>query len=130
MSLLSKREILEAHDLGHKDIEVPEWGGTVRIKRITALERDEFERENSKKNKNGEQEMAMDNFRARYCSFVMVDETGERLFSSADVENLGAKSGKALQRIFTVAMDLNGIGVAELEALTKNSEPGLSDDSA
>ena len=35
-TLLTAADILGAEDLGHKDIEVPEWKGTVRIRALSA----------------------------------------------------------------------------------------------
>jgi len=43
MSLLSKTAILAANDLKSEDIEVPEWGGAVRVRSFTGRERDAFE---------------------------------------------------------------------------------------
>ena len=41
--LLNKEQILNADDLTFEDVEVPEWGGTVRIRCLESTERDEFE---------------------------------------------------------------------------------------
>ena len=38
--LLSKEQILAAEDLPHKDVPVPEWKGTVRVRALTGFERD------------------------------------------------------------------------------------------
>ena len=43
MSLLSKTAILTANDLQTEDVEVPEWGGAVRVRSFTGRERDAFE---------------------------------------------------------------------------------------
>ena len=43
MTLLSKTAILTANDLQTEDIEVPEWGGAVRVRNFTGRERDAFE---------------------------------------------------------------------------------------
>ena len=45
MSLLSKAAILAADDLPTIDIAVPEWGGSVRIRALTAGQREELEAE-------------------------------------------------------------------------------------
>ena len=41
--LLNKEQIRQAADIQTQDIEVPEWGGTVRLKSLTGAERDRFE---------------------------------------------------------------------------------------
>ena len=43
MTLLSKTAILAAQDLQTEDVEVPEWGGAVRVRSFTGRERDVFE---------------------------------------------------------------------------------------
>ena len=43
MTLLSKTAILTANDLQTEDVEVPEWGGAVRVRSFTGRERDAFE---------------------------------------------------------------------------------------
>ena len=43
MTLLSKTAILAAQDLQTEDVEVPEWGGAVRVRSFTGRERDAFE---------------------------------------------------------------------------------------
>ena len=43
MTLLSKTEILTANDLQTEDVEVPEWGGAVRVRSFTGREREPFE---------------------------------------------------------------------------------------
>ena len=40
MTLLSKSAILCANDLQTEDVDVPEWGGTVRVRSFTGRERD------------------------------------------------------------------------------------------
>ena len=43
MTLLSKTAILCANDLQTEDVDVPEWGGVVRVRSFTGRERDAFE---------------------------------------------------------------------------------------
>jgi len=58
----------------------------------------------------------LENVRARLVSLALCDETGTRLFSDADITVLGAKSAKALDRVFAVAQRLNGIGSDQVDA--------------
>ena len=43
MTLLFKTAILAAQDLQTEDVEVPEWGGAVRVRSFTGRERDAFQ---------------------------------------------------------------------------------------
>lgn len=116
MPLLSKKDILEAKDNNYVDIEVPEWGGTVRIASMSGRARDQFEA--SIVGKNGG--MNTTNIRAKLVAASIVDEKGELLFSDAEVIKLGNKSAKALDRIFDAAQKLNAIGDKDIEELAKN----------
>lgn len=123
---LTRDAILEAHDLPHEDVAVPEWGGTVRVRGLTGAERDAFEA--SVVGDRGKT-MNMRNLRARLVAITIVDEDGKRLFSDADVVALGSKSGAALDRLFSVAQRLSGITHGDIEALEKNSDSDQSDGS-
>ena len=112
--MLSKDDILKADDLSQETVPVPEWGGEVIVKAMTGAERDDFEcaiHRDGIKN--------FDNIRARLCVMSIVDESGKKVFSPADIEELGQKNGKALDRVFGVAKRLSGIGKKEIGLLKK-----------
>jgi hypothetical protein len=113
--LLNRDQILKAEDLPFRDIEVPEWGGTVRIRTMTGGERDAFEKLIYVKAKDGEVEFDNENYRAKLLSFSIVDENGTRMFSVDDVKVLGAKSAKVINRLADIARVLSGISKEEAE---------------
>ena len=115
MAMLSKKDILTADDLPHQDVEVPEWGGTVRVRTMTGTERDAFEGETY----TGDGANTI-NMRARMCARCIIGEDGERLFEDRDMAELGAKSAAALDRVFAVAQALNGFSDSDIEELEKN----------
>lgn len=126
--LLTRDQILGTQDLGFEDVDVPEWGGTVRVKMLTGTERDAFEQElvirQGKKT-----QVNLTNIRARLVALCVADENGQRLFSQADVTELGKKSSLALNRVFAVAQRLNGLTEEDIEELAGNSGTGQSEDS-
>jgi len=128
MGLLTREEILQAEDLPTEDVEVPEWGGSVLVQGLTGAERDAFE-STVVELRGRKTHLNMQNARAKLCAMAMVDEQGERVFRDGDVEELGQKSGAALQRVFQVAQRLSGLSNEDIEELTKNSEDGQSGDS-
>lgn len=126
--LLTKDAILSADDLVTEDVEVPEWGGTVRVRAISGAERDAFEQAIvTRKGKNVTTNLA--NIRAKMVALCVVDENGQRLFGDKDVLLLGTKSAAALDRVFTVAQQLAGLTDKDVDELAENLEPGQSDDS-
>lgn len=126
MGLLDKKSILNSQDIKIERVDVPEWGGYVFVKGMTASERDQFETiiANRSNELGGEGRTVMDNFRAALAAFTIVDKNGERLFDLDDVEALNQKSAAALQRIYEKSKTLSRIGNDDVEELTKNSDSG------
>lgn len=130
MKLLSKQQILEIDDAVYETVDVPEWGGAVRIKGISGAERDAFEASMMTGQAAGKGiRQNLQNFRARLVALACVDEEGQRLFSDADVTALGKKSALALVRVFGVAQRLAGLGAEDVEAMTVNFTSGPNGDS-
>ncbi len=129
MGLLTREEILQAEDLPTEDVAVPEWGGTVRVRTLAGYERDRFE-ESITEQRGKHARIIADNLRAKLVALSVVGEDGRRLFDEGDVRALGAKSAKALDRVFAVAQRLSGISDRDVDELVGNSSDGQSDASA
>lgn len=118
---LTRDEILGASDLVAESVQVPEWGGAVRVRCMTAAERDEYEQ--TLVATEGEAAGAhLRNIRARLIAMCAVDAQDKRMFSIADIEALGAKSARAMNRVFKVAVRLNALSAGDIEELKKNSD--------
>lgn len=115
--LLTKDQILAADDRPHEDIAVPEWGGTVRVRRASGLLRDAIEVEIYRERQAGGR---VSNFRARMAAACIVGDDGQPLFTLEDVEALGAKSGRALDRVYEACQRVNGFTDADAAELEKN----------
>ncbi|API58861.1 hypothetical protein BSL82_05670 [Tardibacter chloracetimidivorans] len=113
MALLTRNAILSADDLPTKDVPVPEWGGTVRVRSLMARDRDAIDAALHDARKDNSDEPL--NLRAMYAAAGIVDEKGVQLFSLDDVEALGAKSGAALDRVYSAITELNRIGPGEVD---------------
>ncbi len=124
--LLGRDAILAADDLPFEDVKVPEWGGTVRVRAITAGERDLFEQSVIADREN----MGFRAIRARMASLSIVDAKGDRLFTEEDIEALDGKSAAAMDRVFEVSERLSGLGGDDVKELEKNSGAGQRGDSS
>jgi hypothetical protein len=113
---LTRDQILAADDLRREAVDVPEWGGKVMVSAFTGKCRDAFEE--SITTDTGKPNLV--NMRAKLAAMCIVDEKGKPLFTTADVEALGAKSSNALDRVVTVAQRLNRLGDSQLEELRGN----------
>lgn len=119
MPILSKDDILRMEDLPREVVPVPEWGGEVLVRGLTASERDAFEG-SIVELRGKERRIHLEDIRAKLASLTMVDEQGKRLFSDGEVAALGKKSAQAVQRVFDVAQRLSGISGSDVEELAKN----------
>ncbi|MEV5131018.1 hypothetical protein AB0K87_10995 [Streptomyces sp. NPDC053705] len=123
MALLSKEQITAADDRKWEDVEVPEWGGTVRVLGMSGTERNAYQSSLVVLGSNGNvQRMNMTDQLAKLCAKSMVGEDFERLFTDAEVKELGAKNGAVLERIGSVAQRLSGLRKEDVEAKAGNSE--------
>lgn len=126
---LGKDAILAAPDLEYRDVEVPEWGGVVRVREMTAADRESLGRAAEDRDKQiaaGETPIA---YEALLVGKAIVDSAGNRIFTDAEIVELGKKSSRALQRIYEVAMEISAIKREHVEELKKNSETSPSADS-
>ena len=122
MALLTKQDIINANDISTEDVAVPEWGGTVRVRTLTAKERDAFEAGLST-GEGKKRKADLVNIRAKLVGLCCVDESGARVFTDSEMLMLGTKSAAAVDRVFTVCQRLNGLSNEDVEDLEKNSVP-------
>lgn len=118
--ILTREQILAAQDIATETIDVPEWGGAVRVRGLTGAERDQYE-STILKMRGTNAQLNLVNARAKLVALSVVDEEGARLFSDDDVVALSKKSAAALERVFDAAQRLSGLRPADIEEMTKNS---------
>lgn len=117
--LLSRDQILEADDSKTVDVEVPEWGGTVRVKAMSGQQRDRYEIYVTENRKSDRIQV-----RAQLVALCAVDDAGKRVFTDKDVTRLGHKSAAALDRVWAAARNLSGLTTEDEEAAAE----GFGDD--
>ncbi len=132
MTGLTKEQILAVQDVQPVAVEIPEWGGTVYVRPMSAGERDRWEGdllERSEKRKEGVAK-AVENLRAVFLSKCLCDQDGKLLFGPDDIEALSGKSYRAVDRAYEAAQSLNGLSEADVAELEKNSAGGRRDASS
>jgi hypothetical protein len=122
VALLSRTAILAAEDIQYELVEVPEWGGTVRVRSLTGTERDQYDAESWSMTHGGKDaQAALTDFRVRRVARAIVDEDGASMFGAADIAALGRKNGAVIDRLDDVVTRLSGMDdkavKAALEAL-------------
>lgn len=126
VNLLTREQILEIQDIQTETVEVPEWGGFVKVQGMTGTDRDAFEAAIVKQKGKGFS-INMLNVRAKLVAASLVNGDGQRIFTDKDVTALGKKSAAALDRVFSIAQELSGISTEDVEELAKNLESVPSD---
>lgn len=112
MTTLNREQILGAPDLQFQNLDVPEWGGQVRIRQLSMLD---VEHINSSTN-NNTRKMAL------AVALSIVDDDGKQLFTMEDADGILGHSAPAINRLSAAVATLNGWTVAASGDLEKNSE--------
>lgn len=122
---LTAGEILALDDLTTEEVEVPEWGCTVRVRTMRAIERERFDMWLAENRIEATDRRAYPTL----VALTAIDERGEPLFARESIEALAQKNGAAVQRVFAASMHLSGLSGEAQEDLEKNSEAEPSADS-
>jgi hypothetical protein len=135
---LTRSQILRAKDIKTAPVDVPEWlpedappdaVARVYVKGLSGTEREKYIesiREVVGTGKNQSVKIILQKSGAKLAAKCLCDKDGNKLFSEADVDALGEKSSKALDRVINAAAELNGLNEEAVEnaknnsALTKN----------
>lgn len=117
---LTRDQILEAADLVIEPVPVPEWGGDVGVRVMSAADRDAFEASMIEVGEDGRRRPHLVNMRAKLVAAAACDDAGNRIFADEDVLLLARKSSAALNRVYEAAARLNGLGNRSVEDAAKN----------
>ena len=119
--ILTREEILGISDFTFENVNTPEWGEDtfVRVRGLTAHERDTFELTAVKEDFSGVTKAGMSDMRAHLVSMAVVDIDGRRLFTPEDIAALSTKNALVIDRIFNVARRLSGLSKEDVDELTK-----------
>lgn len=109
MALLTREAILGAKDRQFVEVEVPEWGGAVRLGSLT-----------------GDQTIELIDIDAKsrmtwLIATTVVDSQGRPVFTPEDMKELGARHPEALRRVWRAALALNKMTPEAAEEQRGNS---------
>ncbi len=114
-------KIMQAKDRAAERVTIPEWDNLeVYVRPMSARDRDLWEGSELELRKANDDEVLVENMRARLVVRMAVDAEGTLVFSPEDAEALGEKSAAAVSRIYDVATRLNGLTIADVAELEKN----------
>lgn len=121
--MLTATEILNKSDVEVKAVSVPEWDTTVYIRAWGGKARGRFERVLNESTDSEKEEI-----RGLVAAMSLCDDHGALLFDSnkETVAKLSAKNGKALERIFLAAVELNKLDKKASKEIEGNLESAQS----
>ena len=106
-------KILATKRLETRDLHVPEWDATVRIKKLSDNEREAWERRAF-----GKDNKPQPHFKARLISACLVDDEGNQLFGPTQEKDLGELPSHVLAKVWAACFEYNKVSeddLAELE---------------
>ena len=127
MAVLTREQVLAAQDRKPELVSVPEWGGELWVRGLSAKDRGLYElwtvQASASKAGIEQGEMTLDHValtRVRLISLcVIVDESDTApLFTEADVAALAEKDSAPVERLFDVAARLSGLSRKDADKLT------------
>ena len=118
MALLNLEQLRAVPALETRDVDVPELGGTVRVRAWTGADRDEWNHLCLKRPKDGDGDPR--GIRAAAIVVSLVDEDGKRLLSAKDVAIVDEWADAAVETVWNVVRETNRIGNQAVEEAEKN----------
>lgn len=116
---LTRDAFLKPAEIPMEEVPIPELGGSVWIKGMTAKGRAEFERQfqtGSGKQHKGR----IGEVRERLMVACCCDKDGNQIFQTDDVAAIGLQRVDIIERCVNVAMRLCGMSETDVESLAKN----------
>jgi hypothetical protein len=130
MAFLSADQILGADDRNYEDVDVPEWGGTVRVVGMSGSDRNAYQASLVVIGSNGNvQRLNMTDQLAKLLARCLHDDEFNRLFSDKEIKALGTKNGAILERLSGIAQRLSGLRKEDVEAAAGKSATTPNGDS-
>jgi hypothetical protein len=122
--MLTIEQILAAKDCPTEKVSVPEWGGDVYVRRLSA--NDAIDHVVGLRAITGgtDAEVAKARLAASLAAFLC-DESGKPLCTLEQARALADKSAQPVNRVVTAGHRLNATDDAEVQQIAKNSAPSL-----
>lgn len=106
--MLSLADIMNAPDHKTIEVDVPEWGGTVRVRTLSIGEREAWEQQSKEALDKGQ-------LYAGFVALCMVDADDKRIVPEDQIEFFARKAAGPMKLVFDAAQKLNGLGLGAQE---------------
>ena len=129
---LSKEQILAAidrPDVATREVEVPELGGTVRVREMTGALRNRVEAAYATI-RNGGDAKTLDNMTAQLIAGCVVDEQNRPILTVQDAKRMFAAKPRAVFRLRDAILEISATDEDDMEALAEGFGDAQSADSS
>lgn len=116
--LLDKVRILAAADFREEVVDVPEWGGSIRLRGLSGAERAWCEKIRDDQQSGKPSPVS---YNAALVASGAISESGAALFNRQEAAALSGKSYDVLDRLAFKVLELSGMTVAVQQETEKNS---------
>lgn len=116
--ILTADEILAAQDLEERIVEVPEWGGAVKIRGLTKAAQQQVRRQAT----GPDGQVDADRLEILMLAACVI----EPQFTEEQVERLKQKSATAVDRVLQAVLDLAGLSPEAVKQAQKSFRPGTA----
>lgn len=116
--LLDKVRILAAADFRQEVVDVPEWGGPIRLRGLSGSERAWCDRMLQEVQAGKAAAMS---YNAALVACSAIDSDGNAVFTRAEASALASKSYEVLDRLAFKILELSGATVSSQQNTEKNS---------
>jgi len=118
MKYLTKDDIISAKDCDVVPYEIPEWKGSIYIKKLSGADFDKFTSSIDLKDEASTKNVME-------CKLVLLgmaicDSEGERLFADKELAELNKKNNDVLMRLFSLVSEMNSTSLGNVEQAEKN----------
>lgn len=121
--VVSKDAFIKNDDAEYSDVDIPAWGGKVRLKSMTGTQRDKYYADVFD---DGEVkgELGLTHMQTYILALSLCDENGNLWFQNPEegIEILKHKNAASLEKAYRAAMKLNGIDVEAIERAQETLE--------
>lgn len=118
MAILNREQILGITDMDVLTLEIPEWGGEIKVRPMNGSERSRYE--SSIYSMTQGRSEALGAAKKWILSRVICDDDGKPLFNDRDANLLFDKSAKALSRIWEKVEELSGVKADDVADAEEN----------
>ena len=125
MGLLNKEQILQIASPITEEIDVPEWGGKVKIRELSLGEFGQIVSYEGTFSGDNVIERQI-HVAAKTLSIALLGEDGTPLFTEDELVRMGRSRGTALTSLMNAILNLSGVGKTAAEEVAKNSASGQS----